>query len=362
MWATPTAQPAVGAAAPRALQASGDQVCVTHRTFNATNTTRTSIALVIDATDLQLVNVTDAAAFITATLARTIELPGTLLNFSTTWTECTGVDASVIQVLQAPAVRTGLRPSPSSQAFPAGAAATLPPASELSLPAIIVVGLVVLAALLACCCCDWAVCARRQGLPPLPVLHVSLPGDRLVLLPLRWGSVLGSEGRLGAAAVLRARTRRHHALLLDVPADATYCEPLGLRSDSLSDHVGLPVAIMEPAPGAAGGKEKLRPVRWYSDGKCGDDSGRDAPLYSDGWVVSCPGLMALEAPRPAPSAPPARAVLALRAATLAERQLVLRGGSDTPGLPAVAPGAVLSSSELARLVQAGAATDAGAAV
>ena len=363
VWATPTAQPAVGAAAPRALQASGDQVCVTHRTFNVTNTTRTTIALVIDATDLQLVNVDDAAAFVAATLTRTIELPGALLNFTTVWTECTGVDASsAVTVLEAPAVRVGLRPSPPSQAVPAGAAGTLFPASELNLPAIIVVGLFVLAALLlACCCCSWAVRARRQVLPPLPALHVSLPGGRVVLLPLRWGSALASEGKLGAAAPLGARARRHHALLLVIPAEAPCRAPLGLRNDSLNDHVGLPVAIMEPAAGAgSGGEKELRPVRWYSDGKC-DDSGRDAPLYSDGWVVSCPGLMALEAPRPAPSAPPARAVLALRAATLAERQLVLHGGSDTPGLPAVAPGAVLSSSELARLVQAAGATAAAGA-
>ena len=362
VWATPTAEPAANFAAWRVLLGSND-VCVTFRTFNVTNATRTRVSLVLDVSGLQFVNLTDPASAIAAMLIRSIEGPDVLRNFTRAWTECTGVDAAAIQLLEAPAVRTGLRPSPSSLAFSAGAAAALFPANEVNLPALIVVGLLVLAALLlACCCCNWAVVrVRQQGLPPLPALHVSLPGDRVVLLPLHWGSVLASEGKLGAAS-LRARTRRHHALLLGIPAEAPCRVPLGLHNDSLNDHVGLPVTIMEPAAGAgSGGKEELRPVRWYSDGKCGDDSGRDAPLYSDGWVVSCPSLMALEAPRSSSFAPPARAVVAVRAATFAERQLVLRGGDGATRLPVVPPGAVLTSSELARLLHAAEAAAAAGA-
>jgi len=118
VWATPTAQPA----AARALQQSSaplsaDAACVTYRSFNVSNSTRTRVSLAVDVTGLVWVNNTDPAAHIAALLARALDMPNTLLNFTRQWTECTGASAtSGVTVLQAPAVRTGLRPSPSQSA------------------------------------------------------------------------------------------------------------------------------------------------------------------------------------------------------------------------------------------------------
>ena len=309
------------------------------------------------------------------------------------WENCTGVPPAAAVVASSVEVLVpSSSPSPSSPPPPAPpqyAAAVGAPPGELSLPALLVVGLAVLAAVLAALCLGCATRWRQRAprAPPLPALHLTLADGRVVLLPLRLGFAAARDqaqaptSEAPGAPLCRRRRGRPHQLLLVIPAGAPCREPLGLRNDSFNDDVGLPVAILAPAAGAGGSSshggeggeqaEALHPVHWYADDDGGGSSadarsGRLAPLDRGGWVVACPGLAALEAPHgeAAPSAAAGRqqrAVVALRIATHAERQLLLGGGHS--GLPAggaatahgpsrgaasVTAGAVLEPSELAR--------------
>ncbi len=164
VWATPTAQP-VSAPARRVLLAT-DAACTTYRSFNVTNGTRISVSLVLDMTGLVWVNNTDPADRIAALLAAAFSSTTSLSNFTRAWTECTGVNASAVQVLQAPAVRTGLRPSPSQLA--ASAPSDAREFSGLGKGGLTAVVVVLIFGVLACCCfvlalCGAARCRRQQA-------------------------------------------------------------------------------------------------------------------------------------------------------------------------------------------------------
>ncbi len=165
VWASPTAQP-VSAPARRVLLAA-DAACVTHRSFNPSGGSRTSISLALDMSGRAWVNHTDPADRIADLLARSLDAPSALRNFSHAWTECTGADSSagVIQVLQAPAVRTGTRPSPSQPATAALAASGAHHEfSGLGKGGLAAVLVVLLFSACAYCCCVCALCvgARRR--------------------------------------------------------------------------------------------------------------------------------------------------------------------------------------------------------
>jgi hypothetical protein len=168
VWATPTAQPVIAPAALRRVLQAADAACVAYRSFNVSNGTRTSVSLALDMSGLAWVNNTDPAERIAALLARALGAPSALLNFTHAWTECTGVNAAAagVQVLQAPAVRTGTRPSPSQLAAAASAAGggAQQEYSGLGKGGLTAVLVALLFSACACCCFVGALCggARRR--------------------------------------------------------------------------------------------------------------------------------------------------------------------------------------------------------
>ena len=155
----------------RALQRAADEpssaaVCVTYRAFNVTNVTRTYVHLALDLSDLAWVNSTDPALGVATRLAFALSYEYALRNVSYAWTQCTGGNASDgIAVLQPPAVRVGLRPSPST---PAAAVAdgsgggTQGEHGGLGNGGLTAVVVVVTFTTLACCCFVFALCGARR--------------------------------------------------------------------------------------------------------------------------------------------------------------------------------------------------------
>jgi hypothetical protein len=121
-----------------------------------------------------------------------------------------------------------------------------------SSPTLVIVGLLVLFALCCGCCVGFA-WFRHRVPRPLPVLHVTLSGGRVVLLPLRWGAAV--KRGLGG----RGEEAEEHELVVVIPAGAPCREPLGLRAAAnLGDapDTVLPVSIVS----GGGGGEKGFPI------------------------------------------------------------------------------------------------------
>ena len=357
--------------AARRLSASSPAQCARSVTVGVANVTTTVVSLEVDYplefyAMVGAANQLDRLALKAALRARALAVLQNVTHFMTffnetltLWEACTGVPAEgavLATAAEVAVVPTASMPSRSPATLRAAPSAP----AELDLPTLVVVGLLVLFVLCCGCCLSAAWCRRREP-RPLPVLHVTLPGGRVVLLPLHWGAALKREaGRRGDEA-------REHGLVVVIPAGAPCRGPLGLRSASLHDEpdVVLPVSIV--SAGASGDRLPRR-VRWYADGRrdessCavdttrgsgardghGTDDGsgkqrqrRLAALHAPDWAVQCPGLTDLEAPPGASHASPVgagapRAVLAVRVATLAERRLVLNDGHNGPardGTPA----------------------------